>query len=194
MRMQVACEAQKRIIFCYNSNTAANKSHRFTKKYLAFCSLNDCTWLIKHSVIFIYSNRIVKISGGFFLLIWKSFIHSAHSQTPGEAMKKQSGRKGSSSSKRLLSKQQGIDETISKKGIGCCPPAAKFFRLDVICSGRVSSGYSKWLVLRQRWNSPINNTSQIQLERLEHSEILAAENKQNPFSLRHIRAGRRRRR
>lgn len=56
----------EKIIFCYNSNAAANKSHRFTNKYLAFCSFNDCNLLIKHNVIFICLNRIVKIPGGFF--------------------------------------------------------------------------------------------------------------------------------
>lgn len=49
-------------------------------------------------------------------------------------MKKKSGRKDSSSRKRLLSEQQAVDETIPVKGIGCCAPATKCFWPDVIHS------------------------------------------------------------
>lgn len=49
-------------------------------------------------------------------------------------MKKKSGRKDSSSRKRLLSEQQAVDETIPVKGTGCCAPATKCFWPDVIHS------------------------------------------------------------
>lgn len=47
------------------------------------------------------------------------------------------------------------------KGIGCCAPATKCFRPDVIHSVGVNSGYQKLLGLRQWRNPPLNNTSQI---------------------------------